>query len=366
MNTNTNPKVFISYTHDSIEHADKVLLLSNKLRLEGIDTILDQYEDSPPEGWPKWMDRQIKNADYVLMICTSTYYKRVMGEEKTGVGLGGIWEGTLIYQHLYNGGLINTKFIPVLTDSSSFEDIPTPLQGATHYRMNSDTDDNKLYWRLRGVKSAEKPTLGNLRPLPEKERKTLCISSLIDIELWDKAGWRGVAFLHTQEVSEPSKLLLLFKDYEVGREILSQWIEMLGKYDNLNELRISFIEGDIPGEDFGYTVHIGSNWESTISRRKEEGNTIEEEFFMFISRFNRMNPPNSKNLDLFKERYTLFGSYFLSIGHFDEINGRLGFNPKEELQLLKKHVNFRNVTDIKDENDIDAIILPKYRNKFKK
>ena len=81
---NTNPKVFISYTHDNIDHADKVLLFSNKLRSEGIDTILDQYEDSPPEGWPKWMDRQIKNVDYVLMICTSTYYKRVMGEEKTG------------------------------------------------------------------------------------------------------------------------------------------------------------------------------------------------------------------------------------------------------------------------------------------
>lgn len=106
---------------------------------------------------------------------------------------------------------------------------------------------------------------------------------------------------------------------------------------NLNELRISFIEGDIPGEDFGYTVHIGSNWESTILRRIEEGSTIEEEFLMFISRFNRMNPPNSRNLDLFKERYTLFGSYFLSIGYFDEINGRLGFNPKEEIQLLKKH-----------------------------
>jgi len=72
-----------------------------------------------------------------------------------------------------------------------------------------------------------------------------------------------------------------------------------------------------------------------------------------------MNRPNSKNSELFKERYTLFGSYFLSIGYLDEINGRLSFTPKEELQLLKKHVNFRNVNDIKDENDIDAVILPK-------
>lgn len=363
---NTNPKVFISYTHDSKDHADKVLLFSNKLRSEGIDTVLDQYEDSPPEGWPKWMDRQIKNADYVLMICTSTYYKRVIGEEKIGIGLGGIWEGSLIYQHLYNGALMNTKFIPVLTDSSSFDDIPTPLQGATHYKMSSESDYNKLYWRLRGVKSTEKPKLGDLRPLPEKERKTLCISSLIDIDLWNKAQWRGVAFMHTKEVSEPSKLLLLFKDYEAGREILTQWIEMLGKYDELNELRIAFIEGDIPGEDYGYTVHIGSNWDSTISRRKNEGNNIEEELLMFISRYNRMNPTSSKNLDIFKEKFALFGSYFISVAFFDEENGKIGFNTYEELQILKRHVNFRTVHDIKDKNDIDAVILPKYREKFKK
>lgn len=86
--------------------------------------------------------------------------------------------------------------------------------------------------------------------------------------------------MHTQEVFEPSRLILLFKNYGAGREILSQWVEMLGKYDELNELRISFIEGDIPGEDYGYTVHIGSNWASTISRRKDEGNNIDEEMLM--------------------------------------------------------------------------------------
>ena len=36
------PKVFISYSHDSPEHADRVLDLSNRLRGEGIDTVLDQ------------------------------------------------------------------------------------------------------------------------------------------------------------------------------------------------------------------------------------------------------------------------------------------------------------------------------------
>jgi len=28
---------------------------SNSLRKEGIDTILDQYEESPLEGWARWI-----------------------------------------------------------------------------------------------------------------------------------------------------------------------------------------------------------------------------------------------------------------------------------------------------------------------
>ena len=44
------PRVFISYSHDSEEHAVRVLALADRLRSEGIEAILDQYEMSPPEG----------------------------------------------------------------------------------------------------------------------------------------------------------------------------------------------------------------------------------------------------------------------------------------------------------------------------
>jgi hypothetical protein len=53
----SNPKVFISYSHDSPEHAQCVLDLSNRLREWGVDCIIDQYEPFPPEGWPHWMEQ---------------------------------------------------------------------------------------------------------------------------------------------------------------------------------------------------------------------------------------------------------------------------------------------------------------------
>lgn len=43
-------KVFISYSHDSPEHKNRVLELSDRLRGDGIDSVIDQYEGSPSQG----------------------------------------------------------------------------------------------------------------------------------------------------------------------------------------------------------------------------------------------------------------------------------------------------------------------------
>jgi hypothetical protein len=45
-------KVFISYSHDSPEHSERVLALSNRLRALGIDAELDRYHVRPTQGWP--------------------------------------------------------------------------------------------------------------------------------------------------------------------------------------------------------------------------------------------------------------------------------------------------------------------------
>jgi hypothetical protein len=64
------PKVFVSYSHDSPEHMERVLELSDRLRREGVDCHTDQYEESPPEGWARWCDDQVEDAEFVLVVCT--------------------------------------------------------------------------------------------------------------------------------------------------------------------------------------------------------------------------------------------------------------------------------------------------------
>lgn len=350
-----NPKVFISYSHDSKEHQDRVLDLSNKLRSEGIDCSLDQYEDSPPEGWPKWMDRNVKKSDFVLVVCTETYYKRVDVTDDKGNGIK--WESTLIYQHLYNAGTNNTKFIPVIFQDGEFKHIPEPLQGSTFYNVDDSEEYDKLYWRLRGVKTT-KPELGKLRELPEKERKTLFISGFIDVELWDEAGWKGVAFLHDYAFKKPSSLGILFINKEMAIKIFKGWEKRLGKEDEFNELRISFVEGDVPGEQYGYYVHINSYPENIVKRVKSNDVDFNLDLMMLVSRIHRMNPSrNSKNLQEFKDRFRHFNSYtlipcVLRNGNQIEVI--------EGLEITKKNVEFRKYSDIKSKNDLDSVLNKKF------
>ncbi|MEK7399599.1 MAG: SUMF1/EgtB/PvdO family nonheme iron enzyme [Candidatus Poribacteria bacterium] len=174
------PVVFISYSHDSQEHKDRVLALSNKLIDEGLDCILDQYEMSPPEGWPKWMDRCIEDSNFILIVCTETYYRRVMDKEEPGKGLGVKWESTLTYNHLYHADSKNIRFIPIVFDTKDEKYIPTPLQGFTYYCVNTEEGYDGLYRHLTDQKLVPKPERGKLRERPPKPRKDDFLKAKID------------------------------------------------------------------------------------------------------------------------------------------------------------------------------------------
>lgn len=164
--TQTPPRVFISYSHDSVEHKNRVRGLSDRLRQEGVDSSIDQYEQSPPEGWPRWMERQIEEADFVLVVCTETYERRFRGEETSGRGLGSSWEGAILTQHLYEAQAMNTNFIPVVISSQDEAHVPVVLRGVTRYRLDTEEGYIALYRRLTGQPEIQRPKLGQRRVLP--------------------------------------------------------------------------------------------------------------------------------------------------------------------------------------------------------
>jgi SEFIR domain-containing protein len=169
--TDAPPKVFISYSHDTVEHQERVLSLADRLRADGIDAEVDQYNAAPSEGWPLWCERQIEGADVVLMVCTENYYRRVSGDEEHGKGLGVVWEARIIRQLLYDAGAVSDKFVPVLFSDTSPEHIPMPIKGGTRYVIDTEDGYEDLYRRLTGQPRLMRPALGTIRPLPTRRRK---------------------------------------------------------------------------------------------------------------------------------------------------------------------------------------------------
>ena len=161
-------KVFTSYTHDSNLHMKRVLELSERLRADGVDCNIDQYEVSPPEGWPAWMRRQIKQADFVLVVCTENYLKRYDGLEEKGKGGGAKWEGAIISQQLYDAEGQNTKFIPVVFTNDDLKFIPVEMRGGTRYVLDTDANYDDLYGHLTDQPKTIKGKLGELRQLPAR------------------------------------------------------------------------------------------------------------------------------------------------------------------------------------------------------
>jgi hypothetical protein len=158
-------KVFISYSHDSKEHSNRVLALSNRLRDDGLDCMIDQYVEAPPEGWPIWMKNQIKESDFVIIVCTETYYRRAEGKEKPGKGLGVKWESVLTIQDIYENDSENRRFIPVLFKPGDAQHRPEPLKPTNYYCIDTQDGYEKLYRRLTDQHLEVPPPLGKIKKL---------------------------------------------------------------------------------------------------------------------------------------------------------------------------------------------------------
>lgn len=168
------PKVFISYSWDSEEHKEGVLELADRLIEDGIKCMIDQYVMAPPQGWTRWMHEQIEAADFVLMVFTETYKRRMEGKEVEGLGKGGTWEGLIITNILYYQEYIkyNDKFIPTIVSTADEQHIPSFLRSFSYHNISTEQGYENLYRQITNQAFVEPPPLGQLKALPKRQRKT--------------------------------------------------------------------------------------------------------------------------------------------------------------------------------------------------
>jgi tetratricopeptide (TPR) repeat protein len=214
----SNPIVFISYSHDSDDHREQVLALSERLRSDGVETRLDQYlNGAPKEGWPRWMLNQLDEASFVLVICTETYYRRFRGKEEQGKGKGVDWEGALITLEMYDARSATLKFVPVLFSEDQQQFIPEPLRGMTHYQVAKKSGYEALYDFLLGQAGVEPCEIGELKRKPRAKGQPLTFDNDASIN-------QQSASLNPQSISIARLPQLLTCDL-FGREKELQWLD---------------------------------------------------------------------------------------------------------------------------------------------
>ncbi|KAI8506825.1 hypothetical protein Bbelb_152644 [Branchiostoma belcheri] len=141
-------RVFISYSMDPYNNSDpslrdadvklqrrRVKSLADALRQNGVDCMIDQYaEYNPPDMWTTWMQNQIVQADYVLMVCSPHYLECVMGQKSSDSPHGHMasFEGKVIFGQLANPDCYK-KFLPVFFDKIDRRYVPPVLQGCHMY-----------------------------------------------------------------------------------------------------------------------------------------------------------------------------------------------------------------------------------------
>ena len=119
--------VFISYAWKDHERKKIGELAQWLNKQEGIKVTSDhifEHNTFPKDGWPKWMEKKIKEVDIVLCICGENYKKAFEGE---GGGKGSTWEGAIITNELYEKFRQNDKYSVILPKANAYELVPGAL-----------------------------------------------------------------------------------------------------------------------------------------------------------------------------------------------------------------------------------------------
>lgn len=210
----------------------------------------------------------------------------------------------------------------------------------------------KLCWDEKNPKNmqneAKKIQMGDHKNTPDFENldsirhDQIAITTLIKPELWDEAGWHGLAFMCFE--NKPPVILLIFKK-EGGEDVFMDLYENLGQVDSLERLRFSIIRGVSKEEPYNYRVLLTENIMADDQHK----------LITMCSRIHEMTPPTDRNWSNFEKEYKKYGSYSLSFGAF--FNGQ--FYPYTEFEkylIKKKELVIKNAWEV-GINDIEKIVL---------
>ena len=158
------PRAFVSYSWDDDAHKEWVAYLATNLRDDGVDTTLDQWHAVPGDQLTSFMEKEIRENNYVLIICTPNY-RRKSDQRKGGVG----YEGDVMTAEVLTYGN-HRKFVPILARSSWKESAPSWLKGKMYLDLTAEEKYEKNYPDFLATLHGNRPSAPPLRPSPRAVR----------------------------------------------------------------------------------------------------------------------------------------------------------------------------------------------------
>ena len=146
-----SPTAFISYSWDSDEHRAWVRALAQRLRDGGVDVRLDQWDMAPGDQLTEFMERGIRDHDFVVIICTPKYRRRSDSREG-GVG----YEGDVMTAEVMTERN-HRKFIPVWRSGTWEDAAPAWLVGKYRIDLTGDPYSEQEYADLLVTLLGERP-----------------------------------------------------------------------------------------------------------------------------------------------------------------------------------------------------------------
>jgi hypothetical protein len=137
-----SPKVFLSYSWDDDTHKKWVKDLAVRLRGDGVDVTLDRWGVAPGGQIPEYMERSVRENDFVLIVCTPKYKSR--SDNRTG-GVG--YEGDIITGEVFVQGN-DQKFIPLLRGNEWVSSAPSWLLGKYYIDFRGEPYSEDSYHEL--------------------------------------------------------------------------------------------------------------------------------------------------------------------------------------------------------------------------
>lgn len=284
--TLASPRVFLSYSWTSDEHVQWVIELAERLRADGVDVVLDQWDLREGQDKFAFMERMVTDPTIhrVLILSDSGY------ATKANARAGGVGTETQILTPEVYAKAAQEKFLPILCqrDAEGEACVPVFLNVRKYIDFSSPSEMEKNYEqlvrRLFGRPLHEKPPLGSppsfLLDEPHPGRLSRAKLRLFqDAVARDRSHWKGLSrdFL---EALEQDLRALAITESPRDRPIDDLVVDRIAASLPLRDDLVSFLDTLIRYKDIGSAVEDVTGFlERLLGSTYPEQGPIHEEWF---------------------------------------------------------------------------------------